>query len=125
MIMADTGAILSQMQVHHKYQGNGKDPRVIASHRPLGLSGPCLSLLSDILHMRLNITTAASVGSNQQGGQTDPRYLIIWQSDVEGIRIQMGLPTVESSADARFGVDGGRHSQVLTQLHRAGARPQA
>ena len=96
---------------------------MIASHRPLGLADPCLSLLSDILHMRLNITIAAFVGPNQQGGQTDPRYLIIRQSDVKGIRIQMGLPTVESSADARFGFDGGRHSQVLAQLYIAGAKP--
>ena len=123
MVMADTGTSLPQIQIHHKYKGNGKDPKVIASHRPLGLSDPCLSLLSDILHMRLNITIATFVGSNQQGGQTDPRYLIIRQSDVKGIRIQMGLPTVESSVDARFGFDGGRHAQVLAQLHIAGAKP--
>ena len=27
MVIADTGTILSQMQVHHKYKGNGKDPK--------------------------------------------------------------------------------------------------
>ena len=27
MVMADTGTILPQIQVHHKYKGNGKDPK--------------------------------------------------------------------------------------------------
>ena len=35
----------------------------------------------------------------------------------------MGLTTAESNADARFGCDGGRHAQVLLQLHIAGATP--
>ena len=35
----------------------------------------------------------------------------------------MGLPTVESNADARSGFDGGRHARVLRQLHNIGIKP--
>ena len=49
--------------------------------------------------------------------------MVIMQDDARGIRRQQGLPTLESNADARFGVDGGRHAQVLLQLNKAGATP--
>ena len=70
--------------------------------------------------MRTGTMIATYVGVNQQGGQTDLRYMVIMKSDARGIRKQQGLPTVESNADARFGFDGGRHAQVLLQLRKAG-----
>ena len=32
----------------------------------------------------------------------------------------MGLPSLECGADARFGLDGGRHAQLLLQSQKAG-----
>ena len=45
MVLAEVGTILPQIQVHHKYKRNGRDPAIIGSHRPLGLAGPLLPLL--------------------------------------------------------------------------------
>ena len=70
--------------------------------------------------MRMRMTIATFVGTNQQGGQTDPRYMTILQSDIRGMTIKMGLTIVESNADAMCGFDGGRHAQVLLQLHVVG-----
>ena len=101
MTTAETGTLLPQVQVHHKIKGNGRNPEEIGSYRPLGLADPFLSLLSDILYDRLHEQIATYVGPNRQGGQTDPRFTYILQSDAKGVRNQMGLPTVESNADAR------------------------
>ena len=92
-VVADTGVLLPQIQIHHKYKGISRDPNAI----PLGLADPHLSLISDILYMRTGTMIATYVGIHQQGGQTDPRYMVIMQSDARGIRKQQGLPTVEST----------------------------
>ena len=49
--------------------------------------------------------------------------MYVLQSDAKGVRQQMGLPTAESNADARYGFDGGCHAQVLKQLHVLGVKP--
>ena len=74
-------------------------------------------------YMRMHVEISRYVGENQQGGQTDPKFMVILQSDAKRIRQQAGLPTVESNADARYGFDGGRHAQVLKQLHVLGTAP--
>ena len=117
--MSEVGTGLPQIQVHHN-KGRGKDPNKVGSHRPLGMPDPLLSLLPDIIYIRINAQTAAYAGPSQQGGQTDSRFMVIMQSDAKGIRHKIGLPTVESNADARYGLDGGRHVQVLCQLYQAG-----
>ena len=54
LVTADVGTVLPQIQVHHKYTWNGRDLDEVGSHRPLGLADPCLSLVSDILYIRVN-----------------------------------------------------------------------
>ena len=119
LTVSEVGTRFPQIQVHHKYKGHGKDPNKVGSHRPLGMSDPLLSLLPDIIYTRMSAQTAAYAGPSQQGGHTDSRFMVIMQSDAKGIRHKIGLPTVESNADARYGLDGGRHVQVLCQLYKS------
>ena len=115
----EAGAVLVRLQIHHKHKGKAKDPDNIQSYRPLGLADPLLSLLSDVLYTRITVHIATYVGSRQQGGQSDTRCMVILQRDARTARRNMQLPTAEISADARYGFDGGRHVQVLIQLHKA------
>ena len=101
MVTSEVGFILPRIQILHTYKEGDKDPAQVPSHRPLGLADPHLSLLSDLIYIRISIRIAAYVGPNQQGGQTDPRFMVILQSDAKGVRVQMGLPTVDSNVDAR------------------------
>ena len=49
--------------------------------------------------------------------------MVIMQSDAKGVTVQMGLLTVDSHVDARHCFDGGRRTQVLNQLSKAGVKP--
>ena len=82
----------------------------------MGLADPILSLIPDILYLRMNTQIATYVGQNQQGGQSESKFMVVLQRDARSVRMQMRLPTIQVDADARYGFDGGRHAQVLQQF---------
>ena len=47
--IAEADKTVTQVLIAHAFKGKGKDPHAIASYRPLGLAGPLLALLVDVL----------------------------------------------------------------------------
>jgi hypothetical protein len=117
---ADMDETLATIQIAHLFKGRGKDPSTIQAFRPLGLADPILTVLVSLLHLRIAGCISAFVGPAQLGGSRDGRFLIISLGENLAARRQMGLPTCDLLTDARYGYDGGRHAQVLLQLHSAG-----
>ena len=109
----ETGACLLAIHILHLYKGKQKDPNVVGSYRPVGQADPILYLLADLVQLRTGFRISQVVGPSQLGGLADSRYHIGMQRDCRTARALQGLPTFETSADARYGFDGGRHAQVL------------
>jgi hypothetical protein len=108
------------VEMVNSYKGRGKDPMSPGSFRFLGMAEPLLSLISDLLFLRVGHQVTAFVGASQLGGLKDARWHAIVCRELTLRRRLMGLPTLDLQTDARFGYDGGRHHQVLSQLHQAG-----
>ena len=91
---------LAAIDVLYSYKGKGKDPSLVKSFRALGLADPLLSVVVDMLLLRLWPFIDGYVGAAQLGGRGDQRYLIIAARAVRTMRQQVGLPTVSPFADA-------------------------
>ena len=122
--IADVSRFLTAVEIAHAFKGGKRDPDDIQSFRPLGIAEPLLSIVVDFLHLRTAYRVNHFVGSLQLGGRADPRCHIVRFESAAAARKSLGLPYVDNHGDARFGYDGGRHAQILLQLHRAGCDPR-
>ncbi|CAK0899940.1 unnamed protein product, partial [Prorocentrum cordatum] len=122
--VSELDALLLEVEVVHLYKGKGKDPEAIESYRPIGLVEPLLSLVVDVLQLRIGPFLIGLAGPAQTGGRCDPRGQVVVLREWSVARRNLGLPTCDLVMGARFGYDGGSHSQVLLQAHRAGTRPR-
>ena len=113
----ELGSILPLVYLLHKFKGRGLDPGLVQSFRPLGLADGLWYRRADLAQLRTVACVTAYVGPHQLGGRTDSRFLAILHGDARAARAAMKLPITEASLDARFGFDGGRHSQLLVKLH--------
>ena len=104
----------------HIYKGKGLPTNAPSSYRPLGQSHPLLSLGMSLLHDRGKGALHQYCGLSQLGGTKDGRMAAISFGERRALRRELGLPTVEPQADARFGYDGGRHVRFCQGLRKAG-----
>lgn len=122
--LADLDPGLTTIDTTHIYKGRGKDPADVRSFRPLGIARPLLSLVVDVLHLRLSYFIRRFVGPRQLGGLCDSRCHVVVFRSIRAARRHLKLPSVDGLVDAKFGFDGGRHSQALAQLHLTAAHPR-
>ena len=72
-----------------------------------------MSLISDVLRIRVAPGLACAAGPKQLGGLRDPRLAVAARQESSCRRRLMGLPICELGVDARFGFDGGRHVRFM------------
>ena len=110
LAVGDVGTYLPRVHINHKFKGKGKDPSQVKAYRPLAQAPPLLYVISDLLQIRNGYRLMHYAGTRQLGGHSDPRYHAIMQRECRTVRRSMGLPTLETSLDAQYGFDGGRHA---------------
>ena len=121
---ADISSSFASVEIAHLFKGGSRDPGAIKSFRPLGLAEPFLSIIVDLLHLRIAHLTREFVGPLQLGGRSDPRSHILRFRVASSSRASLSLPSADTQGDARFGYGGGRHAQITLQLGHANIRPR-